>query len=106
MLGIIFSDENVKVTTSGSKTTVSFNFDLSKVLLEAVPDISESTLSAVKLTISTSWVVNNDVLSTEKIILDFTGDSEETQEVVGFKATIETKYKDVNKVLTVEEPSN
>ena len=104
-LGVVLSNDKVKINNTGTKTTIDFNFDLSQVLQKLIPDISESTLSAIKLVFSSSLTLNKNKVSTEKMNLEFVGDSEDSKEMIGFKASLDNKYKDINKVFLIEAPA-
>ena len=104
ILGKMLSEENIKYTENGSKSTLSLNINFSNLLAKLLPDIEENILSSLDLKLSSKLNATKSVITDEVETIDFRFNAPDSKENLAISAKFDIKYSEVNKELSIEAP--
>lgn len=106
LLKVLFSEENLKITESGSTTTVKFNFDFVQLAsaMNSIMDEEIEIPEGTELRVEITEKIKNKKVESNKIVFEMAMDIPESNESLDIECTLDIDYKSTNSDFEIKLP--
>lgn len=106
LLKVLFSEENLKITESGSTTTVKFNFDFVQLAsaMNSIMDEEIEIPEGTELRVEITEKIKNKKVESNKIVFEMAMDIPESNESLDIECTLDMDYKSTNSDFEIKLP--
>ena len=106
LLKVLFSEENLKITESGSTTTVKFNFDFVQLAsaMDSIMDEEIEIPEGTELRVEITEKIKNKKVESNKIVFEMAMDIPESNESLDIECTLDMDYKSTNSDFEIKLP--